>query len=171
VTREEFVGLPPAVALALLYDASPGIQKLVEAAEKPVIPRSPKWDTKLPRKGGYAWASECSLEDLSYWHAKKVEGAQSGSQWAEKDAKLADKLSFWIAWRRVEPTAAWSGQRGDDNITARAPAGKATVYPWPDRGEVTTPLQGDDFGSGNDEDDLPFIHNVTCEPGERWWKF
>ncbi len=89
------------------------------------------------------WASEMTLGDLQWWMAHKLERSQQGGQYAEKDAKLADKLRFWVEWRLVSPTEPWTGIRNDGQVTARAPAGKATVYQWEQRGPVTTALPAD----------------------------
>jgi len=122
VTREEWLGLPSALALAVLYDGNAKIRELVDAADKPQLPRPPKYDMKMYRKGGWNYASELNLESLVFWHGKAVESAQGGGEYAEKDQKKAAALSYWINWRRVEPTTAWSGERDRKQVKANPPS-------------------------------------------------
>jgi hypothetical protein len=74
VTRDEFLSLPPAVALRVLFDAlGEETVRAIGDAEKPVSPKCPKFDRKIFRQGGIMWASECDLECLSFWHKRACE--------------------------------------------------------------------------------------------------
>lgn len=151
MTPEAFYSLPPAIALRILVEGSAKLREIVEQTEPPKVPRSPKYDQRVSRKGGFMWASEMTLSDLEWWMSHKLERASQGGQYAEKDGKLAEKLRYWVEWRRVEPTAQWQGERNHEHVVARAPNGKAPVYDWEPRGEVTSPLPSEDDG-----DELPF---------------
>jgi hypothetical protein len=122
MTPEEFCALPSSVALRILHDGSAAVQKLVAAAEAPKSPRSPRYDLKIHRKGGHNWASELTLESLEWWHKRAIESAAQGGEWAERDTKRASQLDYWIAWRKWEPEAIWTGTRGDVQTTARPPS-------------------------------------------------
>lgn len=155
MSPEQFYSLPPALALRILVEGSVKLKEIVEAAEAPKTPRMPKYDQRVGRKDGFCWASEMTLSDLEWWHSKKAEGALSGGKYADRDAKIATKLEYWVQWRRVEPTTPWSGERNDEHVTARAPAGKATVYPWPDREPVPMQMPSDNYAA-DPSDDIPF---------------
>jgi hypothetical protein len=123
MTREEWIALPPAVALGLLYDWSPKVREEATNTEAPRRPLSPKFDMKIWRKNSsFHWASELTLESLEFWHRLALESVAKGGEWAEKDAKRASNLERWIAWRKWEPEACWSGERNDKQTTARPPS-------------------------------------------------
>jgi hypothetical protein len=161
MTKEEFMALPAALALGLLWDA--GLDKRLATVEAPRAPRPPKYDMAIYRKGGIQWASEMDLSGLEWWQARYREGAASGGEYAEKDAKRAEKMQYWIDWRRADPQAIWSGTRNDTAVTARAPLARPEVSPRDEPSAATTntaPAQ--DFGPtdysdpGGDDDQLPF---------------
>ena len=160
MNRAEFTGLPVALALGLLWDALETEGRAwLEAQEAPKPARPPKFDQILYRKEGIMWASECDAEGLRWWHKRAAESAESGSQYAEKDAKLAKSLGFWIAYREQNPTAIWSGERNREQVTAKAPQSKPEVYPRD--GQRAAPAAPSSSGGYSDadygsDDDLPF---------------
>jgi hypothetical protein len=157
MTRDEFVALPASLALGLVYDATPSLASI----PAPRAPLPPKFDSKVSRKGGqYCWASEMLLADLKYWHDKNAAGATDGSQYAEKNAKQAKALSYWVAYRQVCPTDAWSGERDRVKVRAQTPSRDPELHDWKRTGEAA-PAQGGgysdaDYGSKEDPDPLPF---------------
>lgn len=139
--KEEFASLPLKTALELIYDMA--VAKL-EPLPRPSVPRPPKYDDRLARKNGFVWVSEMLLADLIWWREKKREGAASGGPYAEKDAKLVEKLSKWIEWRSLFPTEVWSGTRGDDRATAAPPSRDAKLQRWPARSQSSGDQQDSD---------------------------
>lgn len=129
MTRDEFLSLPPTVALRVLLDAFPSLEQKLAAVPKPVLARRPRYDFSIYRKDGVQWASETDIEGLSFWRKRYQESAESGSEWAAKDAKKVKNLDAWIAWRLVEPSAQWSGERNDADVIAAPPSGKPRVHP------------------------------------------
>lgn len=126
--------------------------------------RSPKFDTAIHRKGGMIqWASECSLKELSYWR-EQAGRPPSDPKYAEKNAKQAKSLDYWIAYRRAEPNATWTGERNRATVTAKPPSDKPAQYqkdatPAPDSSRPTPSFDdADSYGFDNEEpsDDLPF---------------
>lgn len=128
MTKDELLSLPPAIAIGLIWDASASLQSKLAGVEKPRGPLSPKYDRRIYRKGGYNYASEMTLESLTYWLGKKREGAASGSEWAPKDAKEASELERWVTWRTWYPNQVWSGTRGDGEMQAKAPSKSPTLH-------------------------------------------
>lgn len=154
MTRDEFAGLPLSIALGLLWDHAIVVDAL-EQVPAPQLPRPPKYDQPIYRKGGFQWASETDLESLVYWQERYFENAGSGGQYAEKDAKRAKSLGFWVTWRKAFPTAAWSGERNRVHVVAALPSRTPTLHQREAR--EAAPSQEskpsfDDEGS----DDLPF---------------
>lgn len=129
MTRDEFLALPPSVALAVLLDAAPGLIAKLEPMPVPKIPPRPRFDFSIYRKDGLTWASECDAENLAFWRKRSQESADKGGQYAAKDAKRVKTLDAWIAWRRVEPSAQWSGERNNEVVTASPPSGRPRVHP------------------------------------------
>lgn len=158
MTRDELLALPPALALKVLVSAmvlvSPELGKVLAATELPKVPRSPKYDMRISRKGGYQWASETDLEGLRFWFKRFTDNANEGGKHAEKDGKKAEKLCYWLDWREACPDAPWSGLRNDDQVTASAPSGKPQVHEWEQRGQV--PLKQQSFEEEHGDDDVPF---------------
>lgn len=151
--REQFNKLPLSMQVARIVDAlPPDMLARVLQGEAPKVPRSPKYDYKLWRKGGYCWASEMNLDSLRYWHKKAAESAVSGGQYADKDAKKAKQLDYWIAWREVEPDARWRGERDHDVVTAAAPSRDPEIHSR-DATPSADPSGGSDFA---DDDSIPF---------------
>lgn len=132
MTREELLGLPPAIAIRViletLLEVVPALGPELKKRALPKVPRAPKYDQVIYRKGGHSYASECDLESLRYWHKTYLEGAAKGGEYAEKDKKRADSLQYWIDWRACEPSARWSGKRDKTDVTAAAPAAKPAIY-------------------------------------------
>jgi hypothetical protein len=158
MNRSEFCSLPPSVALGLIWDQC-NLDASLGYVEAPKPARPPKFDQILYRKEGIMWASECDAEGLRWWHKRAAESAESGSQYAEKDAKLAKSLGFWIAYREQNPTAIWSGERNREQVTAKAPQSKPEVYPRD--GQRAAPAAPSSSGGYSDadygsDDDLPF---------------
>lgn len=165
--KDEFVKLPLGLALGAIWDALNGDQKLA-TAPTPRIQPPPKYDTAIYRREGVQWASECSVDELRFWHGKKM--TSSNPEYAEKDQKIAKQLDFWIAYRIADPNSPWTGERNRQTVTARAPSGRPTVYPRDERGPSrAAPKQkssfDDDFPSsyggsgptgGGDDSDIPF---------------
>lgn len=127
MTREEFTALPLGIALGLLWDQNGSIDD-ISRVPAPQVPRSPKFDSPIYRKGGLQWASEMDLEGLRFWHRVYTESAQKGGEYAEKDRKRASQISHWVAWRAADPSSRWRGIRGETEVTAEPPSGKPAVY-------------------------------------------
>jgi hypothetical protein len=152
VTRDEFLGLPTGIALGVLYDQMP---QRMATVPKPPIPRPPKFDGKLSRKGGFCWMSEMDLDSLRYWHGKKSQGGKP--EFADKDAKTTKELAYWIAWRLADPTTVWRGERFRVAVVAAPPSRDPAIHPWEKRGEQA-PASGStesdsDYFSGGSADD------------------
>lgn len=151
MTKDEFLSLPVGIALGVIYDQMP--KRMAEVA-KPPIPRPPKFDSKLSRKGGFCWMSEMDLDSLRYWHGKKSQGGKP--EFAEKDAKTTKELSYWIAWRLAEPTTAWRGERFRQPAVAAPPSRDPAIHPWEKRGDSgsqgaeQSESDGDYFGGGSE---------------------
>jgi hypothetical protein len=157
MTREEFIGLPAAVALSILWDASPGLQGKLENVLPPKPARSPKFDAIIYRKDGVQWASETDVEGLRFWRGRYLESAAKGGEYAAKDEKRAKALDFWIAWRLAEPTTCWTGERNNVVVTAAPPSGKPMVYsreaPTGGAPKPTAAPSFSDEGSGEYDDE------------------
>jgi len=128
MNRDDFTRLPAAIALGLVWDHLE-LERHLGGVEAPKPPRPPKYDQRIYRKDGLQYASETDLDGLTWWHARYAESGMGGGQYAEKDAKNAERLAYWVAWRTVEPTKQWSGTRDDREVTAQAPSHKPTLYP------------------------------------------
>lgn len=147
--RATFSSLPVGIALGLLYDLNPGLAKV----EPPELARSPRYDGKVFRKGGFVWMSEMEAEGLRWWQARKSESAAGDGPYAAKDAKQVETLGKWIAWREQNPTACWVGIRGDETVNAAPPSRS----PQLNSNERTAPPPEDTFptDAGNG-DTMPF---------------
>lgn len=99
----------------------------------PVVPRSPRYDGRLGRKGGFCWMSEMTLESLIYWENAKRTSADEGGQYADQNRRTADTLAKWIEWRSIAPDAVWSGTRGEDRATAAPPSREPKLNAWQQR--------------------------------------
>ena len=51
MTPEDFDKLPPALAIKVLAQIMPGFAGRIESLEVPKVPRAPKYDFKMWRKG------------------------------------------------------------------------------------------------------------------------
>lgn len=150
MTREEFASLPPKIALELIYDMA---RAKLEPLTRPDVPRAPLFDGMLFRGNkGFTWMSEMTIRDLEWWEKKKLESAESGSQYAERDAKTARALAGFLIWRRLFPNDRWSGKRGDERVTAQAPTDKPTLHEYQRR----VPKQDEQAPPEREEEDLNF---------------
>lgn len=162
MNREEFTALPPSMALSILLDILPsGMVAKIEGIEKPKVPFPPKYDMRVWRKSGFQWASEMDLESLTWFRDRSLKSAESGGQYAEKDRGTADKLERFTKYRAVFPSSAINLTRGDDDVTAATPSGKAKVWtPLPkgddNRTDSGSDYSGNDSGGGDDDSDIPF---------------
>jgi len=130
VTRDEFLSLPPAIALRVLFDAigDDDTRRAIAEAECPEEPRRPKFDRRIFRQGGIQYASETDLEGLRFWHGKALE-PPSDPKYAEANRKQAEELARWIAWREWYPNVAWSGERDGKRGQAKPPSAKPALHP------------------------------------------
>lgn len=143
--RDEFTSLPPAIALGIVYDIA---AKQLAGIEKPRLPGSPKFDSKLSRKGGmYVWVSEMLLDDIRYWHKRKSE--ETEGKYAEKSQKQARELAFWIKWRECYPTEVWRGERNRAPAVANPPSRDPEQHAWESRGAT-----GATASTGTNFDDI-----------------
>jgi hypothetical protein len=163
VNKEDFEGLPPRVALGLLFDLVPGLANV----EKPRLPLPPKFDAKLSRKAGsYCFMSEMTLTDLLWWQGKKAESMNGGGPYAEKDRKTYETLTRWVTWRQVFPNDRWHGKRGEESVTADPPSRDPALYEWGPRGggsrhqtereDSPPPAAADEYGDLDTDDSIPF---------------
>ena len=156
MTRDEFLSLPPNVALQVLIDASPKMLELIAPIEKPRVPTSPKFDQIIYRSGGITWASEYDAEGLAWWRDTKAENALKGGDYAEKNLKASKSLGYWLEWRRAHPNAIWSGERNRQPVTAAAPRAKPTVYPKEPRNDAPAAAASGALPSLDDDPDIDF---------------
>lgn len=152
--RDQFLSLPTGVALGILYDQMPQRMATVPV---PQVPRAPKFDNRISRKGGFCWMSEMDLSGLRYWHGKKSEGG-GDPKYAEKDAKTVSQLAYWIAYRTADPTSAWHGERNRQPTRAAAPSSQPQIHPWEPRNDAPalTSATDDDYGGGEAVDTYNF---------------
>jgi hypothetical protein len=168
--RDEFSGLPLRLALGVIFDLLPGIASV----EAPKSPFPPKYDDRMPKKGGqFCYMSEMTAEDLAWWYEKTQKSANAGGQYAEKDAKLASKISHWVKWRSVFPGALWSGERNRVKVTAAPPSREPKLHSWEDSkrndstasapvddGYGAAPSGGNEYSDadygGSSDDSIPF---------------
>lgn len=142
MTPDEFLALPPSLALRVLLEVAPGLVEKLKGIPVPKVPRPPRYDFAIRRKDGTQWASETDVEGLTFWRDLYQKGADKGGQYAAKDAKKVKQIDAFIAWRRADATSPWSGERNDEAITARPPSGFPRVYPRAEQASQT-----DDSGS------------------------
>lgn len=156
MTRDEFLSLPPMLALRVLFDAiDDDTMRALEAMPKPKVPFPPKYDFRIFRKDGFMWASETDLEGLRFWHKRYADSALKGGQYADKDKKNAAEMERWIAWRECEPSAAWGGERNRERVTAHAPSAKPSVWPSQRGGQRAAPPP-DTGGDVDVDSEIPF---------------
>src|SRR5688572_22743912 len=109
MTRDELCSLPPAMAIKIIVELlGTEFAQQLAGMETRKAPRPPRFDARISRKGGFQWASETDLEGLRWWLNRFEASANEGGQWASKDARRAEKLSYWVAWREVYPDVAWT---------------------------------------------------------------
>jgi hypothetical protein len=157
MNRDEFLSLPPKMALRVLIDAiDDDTMRAIEAMEKPKVPPPPKYDFRIYRKDGFMWASETDSEGLRYWHKRYSESAlREGNEYAAKDKKNVAEMDRWLAWRECEPSAAWSGERNRERTIAAPPSNKPMVYANQRNGQRAAPPP-DTSADVNLDDDIPF---------------
>ncbi len=160
MTREDFLSLPPTVALRILFDAlDEETSAAVLCAELPKRPLPPKYDYTIYRQGGVQFASETAAEDLRFWHDRAAKSAAGNGDYAARDKKNAELLARWIAWREWYPDAAWSGTRGERDVVAALPSAKPAIYQSQRRNGATAtprpsaPQRSDDI---DPDADIPF---------------
>jgi hypothetical protein len=149
MNRSEFCSLPPSLALGVLFDL---FERDLVDVDRPKVPQAPKYDSRVPRKRGeYCWASEMLLGDLIFWWKRFDASAKEGGQHADKDAKSAKALEYWIKWRRAFPFDVWSGERNRQPARANAPSREPELHAWERNGassESTTTDTGPNPGGG-----------------------
>jgi hypothetical protein len=151
MNKDEFCGLPTALALDVLWRAF-GLEERLKDFQAPRVPMMPKYDYKIWRKGGYQWASETDLDGLRYWLRKAEESAENtASQYAERDAKKAQNLTRWLTWRACAPEALWSGKRDERTVTAEAPSRDPRIHARDEHLPPEAPMP-----SAAEDDDIPF---------------
>lgn len=129
MTPDEFLSLPAPVALRILLEGSAKLKEIVENTEKPRGPLPPKFDRRIYTKKGFWWASECTLENLTFWLNRRRASAESGGEYAERDAKEADQLARWVAYRTWFPNDPWTGTRGNsEGVRAAAPSKSPRIH-------------------------------------------
>lgn len=155
MNKSEFTSLPPGLALGVLFDL---FEDGLKDVPRPPIPSAPKYDSRVPRKRGeYCWASEMLLADLIFWWKRFDASAQEDGQHAEKDAKNAKTLEYWIKWRRAFPTETWRGERNRQPVRAFAPSREPELHAWERQGGAGNstehePPTGGGFGDVDESD-------------------
>jgi hypothetical protein len=150
VQRDEFCGLPTAIALGLIYDLA---RAKLEPMPMPRVPLPPKFDGRLGKTGGFIWMSEMDLGSLEWWLGKKTASSLEDNQYAERNAKTADTLAKWVEWRKLFPDARWNGTRGDQRVTAEAPSREPKLQEWSDKKK---PVQRESAPPPAEDDDYRF---------------
>lgn len=157
MNKDELLSLPASVAIGLIWDASASLQQKLAGVDKPRGPLPPKYDHRLRRKNQrYVWASEATLESLTWELGRARAEASEGGQWADKAAKNATTLERWVNWRTWYPNDRWSGTRGDVEVQAQAPSKHPAMHSWEQK---VTPreVRGDAYeDAGEGADDLNF---------------
>lgn len=148
MTFDEFMALTEAQRWRAVFDAV-----LAEV-------RSPKYDTALYTKAGRFWASECNESRLEFEIKRAEESAAGGGQYADKDAKKANALRFFLAWRKRNPSTCWTGERDRMQVTAKAPSQKPEATPRDaQRAPDPAPSSGANYSDedyGADDSDIQF---------------
>jgi hypothetical protein len=147
MTRAQFLALA-----GKLYDAQAGGGAPSSGGGRP-----PKFDTSISRKGGLVqYASETDLAGLMFWRDRALEPPRD-PKYAEKNAKEAKALGYWVVYRESEPSACWTGERNRVQVTAAPPSDKPDLY---ERGAPApaafAPTPVNDDGEANDDDQIPF---------------
>lgn len=161
MTREEYLALPSAVALGILLDLIPSLAAALAKVPKPKPLFPPRYDRKLTRKAGqYSWCSEITLEDLRFWHQRRIQPTDN-EKWAVANKKDAEELAKWIAWRAAYPDSSWRGVRDSKQVVAAPPSRDAALYDWkrgPKRDpEPSASVGADEYGPPAGADDgFPF---------------
>lgn len=148
--RDQFLSLPVGIALGVLYDQMPQRMATVTV---PQIPRSPKFDGRVSRKGGYCWMSEMDLSGLQYWLGRKQQDTKP--EYAERNEKDVKALSFWIAWRTADPQSAWHGERNRQPVRAKHPSRDPELHQWEAKRDAA-PSADDYSGSTGSEEGYEF---------------
>lgn len=164
MTRDEWMQLPPALAMRLLWDVLPeGARAALEDMPPPQVPSAPKYDTAIYRSGGVTYASEYDSEGLRYWRDRAKQSTDP--KYADSDAKKVKALGYWIEYRAYFPSTPWTGERNRVTVSARPPRNKPEVYPRdesrfappPAREQGKLPDLDEPAGGGLDDDSsIPF---------------
>lgn len=166
MNRDEFLALPPAVAIQILYDASPKLGDVISAVAPPRSPRPPKFDQRLRKKDGFQWASETALSDLRWFHGRCLSGGNE--KYAEKNAKEAKAIAFWIEWRRWEPSAQWTGERNHAQVMAMPPSSSPAVHQFEPRSnggrQEQAPAHEPDFDAPDSHEERSFDEDSSDIP-------
>src|SRR5690348_7619514 len=101
MTPEEFFALPVSIQVRRIVEAFPKVAEQAMAGEAPRSPRPPKYDTRIRRKDGFIWASECDSSSLRFWLGRTQGG---DPKYAEKNAKDSKALSYFLEWRSWFPS-------------------------------------------------------------------
>lgn len=143
--REAFNALPPVMQLKVLARVVFDGERLdeIDVGRRPF---PPKFDMRIPRSGGFQWASEMDVESLTWWQKRFRESAAKGGQYAQKDAKRAKEIERWLAWRQWEPRTVWRGERFNVAVVAAQPSNKPAVHQYEPR------QQSSDAATGNDDE-------------------
>ncbi len=158
MTPEEFLALPPSLALRVLLEVAPGLVEKLKPIAVPKVPRPPRYDFPIRRKDGTQWASETNIEGLTFWRDLYQKGAAKGGQYAAKDAKRAKQLDAFIAWRKADATSPWCGERNDEQITARPPSSYPRVYPRQEQSSAPADDAAGFESDGNASSDTEFSY-------------
>lgn len=155
--KEQFTALSLTQALDCLYEASVKGFRLdqITAPEAPRQVMSPKYDSRMKTKGGYVYCSECDIAQLRYYLDRC--NKPGDPKYADKNARDAKALGYFIAWREQNPDALWVGERyKQGQVEALAPSSRPKVTDWDDSGRSAEVSHDDsDYAKGGD-DDIPF---------------
>jgi hypothetical protein len=156
MTPDEFFSLPVSLQIRRIVEAYPQVAAKAMAGDAPKPMRAPKYDTRIRRKDGFMWASECDKSTLAFWCGRAKSGGDP--KYADKNAKEAKALEFFMQYRDWFPSERWVGERNRQQVTADPPSSKPTIRQWePKGGEAprgeTKFDDGDDGYSGEGGDD------------------
>jgi hypothetical protein len=98
------------------------------------------------------------LADLIFWWKRFDASAKEAGQHADKDAKNAKALEYWIKWRRAFPFDVWSGERNRQPARANAPSREPELHAWERRDDTDSPADapgttGGGFADVDDSDE------------------
>jgi len=174
---EQFLALPDGARWRVFTKFDPTFENWLEEENVPQIPRPPKFDSILSRKGeneepGFIWASECDLNTL-FWYFNAAQSLLADDPTHKWAAGAEKRLRYWVDWRQSFPNAVWRGVRGDEEVEAFPPSNRPQWHAKEFKGserryvsrdaleEVRTSYDKNftaDEGAqaGGEEDDMPF---------------